>query len=329
MVTRLRAALPSALFELAAVAVNVPDYVTTRKEIRQFRPDLLYKRHARFDIGALLAASRAGVRSVLEVNCLFSQPPYVQFEPIAFRAVATRMERRALTLATGIMCVSSPLARSAKALAGIEAFVVPNGADVRRFNPLAADSDRVRRRFNLGDRLVIGWVGVLRDWHGLELLLDALRELPAVQLLVVGDGPSRPAFEERAHAAGLSGRVTVTGRISHEEMPDYIAAMDVAVVADERTGVASPMKLLEYMAMGKAIVAPAMENIRDMVTDRINGLLFQPADQADLLGCLRELADDPSLRLAIGTKARDMVHAERTWRHIATLVLSRFGSTSR
>jgi glycosyltransferase involved in cell wall biosynthesis len=320
---RVKQLLPAPLLELATLAVNAPEYAATRREIAQFKPDLLYKRHARFDVAALAAARRAGVPSVLEVNCLFSQPPYVQFEPMTFHRMATAVERRALRQASLVVTVSSPLARLARSLAGVDALVVPNGADISRFDRAAADPARVRNRYRLGDRLVVGWVGVLRDWHGLELLLDAIGQLPDVHLLVVGDGPGRAVLDERAQAAGVAGRVTVTGRIAHDEMPHFIAAMDVAAVADERTGVASPMKLLEYMEMGTAVIAPAMDNIRDVVTDRENGLLFAPGDRDALLSCLRELRGDRALRASLGVNARASVERDRTWTRIAGRILDR------
>jgi glycosyltransferase involved in cell wall biosynthesis len=323
LAARVKQSLPAPLLELAMLAVNAPEYIATRREIARFKPDLLYKRHSRFDVAALEAARRDGVPSVLEVNCLFSQPPYVQFEPLTFLGMATRVERRALRQASLVVAVSSPLARLARSLAAVDALVTPNGADIARFDRRAADPGRVRHRYQLGDRLVVGWVGVLRDWHGLELLLDVVKELPDVHLLVVGDGPGRTALDQHAVAAGIADRVTVTGRIPHADMPDFIAAMDVAVVADERTGVASPMKLLEYMAMGTAVIAPAMDNIRDVVTDRVNGVLFDTGSRSALLARVRELSEDRGLRQSLGANARASVERERTWTRIAARILER------
>ena len=320
---RVKQAMPAPLLELATLAVNLPEYTATLKEIKRFRPDLLYKRHARFDVAALAAARRAGVPAVLEVNCLFSQPPYVQFEPMTFHRLAAAAERRALRMASLVLTVSSPLARLARGLGAAEPMVVPNGADIARFDPAAVERMVVRERFGLGDRPVVGWAGVIREWHGLELLLQAIGRLPGVCLLVVGDGPGRYAFEDKARAAGLAGRVVVTGRVAHQEMPQFIAAMDIAVVADERTGVASPMKLLEYMAMGVAVVAPAMENIRDVLSDRVNGLLFEPGSSDALVTCLRQLLDDRALRETLGVEAQQSVRRERTWTRIASTVLQR------
>jgi glycosyltransferase involved in cell wall biosynthesis len=104
-------------------------------------------------------------------------------------------------------------------------------------------------------------------------------------------------------------------------MPGYLAAMDVAIVASDRTGVASPMKLLEYMSMERAVVAPRMENIEDLVTDGRNGLLFAPNDPADLGKVLGRLAADEALRRSLGREARRTVLDGRNWRSNAGRVL--------
>jgi glycosyltransferase involved in cell wall biosynthesis len=320
-VARFRSVVPKAGFELASVAFNVPDYVRVRSSIRQFRPDLLYKRHSRFDVAALAAARRAGIPSVLEVNCLFTQGAYERFEPVALRGLAVRLERQALTMATIVAAVSTPLADQIRALAGRPAVVIPNGADPERFNPARADPERVRARHHLAGRLIVGWTGILRDWHGLDLLLDAVSAVRDVTLLIVGDGPARASVEERAAACRIGDRVVITGRVAHGEMPDYMAAMDIAVVADERTGVASPMKLLEYMAMGRAVVAPRAANIRDVVEEGVDGLLFEPGSARELAAAVQKLAGDAPLRHALGQAARSKVERERNWSRIGEGIL--------
>ncbi len=110
--------LPGVALELATTAANLPEYVQVKREIARFRPDLVYKRHGRFDVAALQAARRAGVPSVLEVNSLFSAGAYHTFEPLALRRLASRLERRALGLATVVIAVSSPLARQIASAGG-------------------------------------------------------------------------------------------------------------------------------------------------------------------------------------------------------------------
>jgi len=203
----------------------------------------------------------------------------------------------------------------------VAAEVMANGADPRAFDPDRTDAALVRTRYGLGTGFVIGWSGVLREWHGLELLLEALERLPDARLLVVGDGPARPALEAAAARAGVRDRLLITGRIPHGEMPAHVAAMDAAVVAHDRTGVASPMKLLEYMAMAKPVVAPRLDNIRDVVDDGRNGLLFSPGDAADLVRVLSNLQQDRALATQLGRTARATITTMRNWPAMAARVV--------
>jgi glycosyltransferase involved in cell wall biosynthesis len=182
--------------------------------------------------------------------------------------------------------------------------------------------DAVRARLGLGADLTIGWAGILRDWHGLELLIEAVAAVHGARLLIVGDGPARPQVEARIAALGATSRVALAGRVPHEEMPAHIAAMDVAVVAADRTGVASPMKLLEYMAMGRAVVAPRLENVRDLVEDEVDGLLFEVGDAGALGAAVRRLAASAPLRQRLGGNARRKVEQARNWRRNAEAVLA-------
>ena len=320
-IDKVRSLLPRGAFEIASMASNAPDYVETRTAMARFRPDLLYKRHARNDVAALAAARRLRVPSVLEVNCLYATPRYQQFEPLAMPRMTRRLERRALELADLVVTVSTPLAREARAIAHANIIVMPNGADPDSFDPGKANGHRVRAQYGLGDALTIGWAGILREWHGLELLLHAVTAVPSATLLIVGDGPARAAFERRVEELRLTERVVITGRIAHEQMPDYLAAMDIAVVADERTGIASPMKLLEYMSMRRAVVAPRADNIRDLIDEDVDGLLFAPGDAGDLATTLKRLAHDAKLRATLGARARNKIERERNWRVMAETVL--------
>lgn len=322
LVERVRSTLPRVAFEMASLGVNIPEYVQARREIGRFRPDLLYKRHARHDIAALAAARHCNVPAVLELNAMFTAPSYEQYEPLALRGAARFFERRALELATVAIAVSSPLARDARSLANAQVIVVPNGVDMGRFDSRLASGDRVRARYGLTARLTIGWTGILREWHGLELLLESLLTIPAASLLIVGDGPARSTLHRRVDQLGLQTRVVMTGRVAHHDVPDYLAAMDVAVVADDRTRVASPMKLLEYMSMARPVVAPRTENIRDLIDDGVDGLLFEPGDARDLTTQLRRLASDAPLRESLGRSARAKVELERNWPSVAKVVLA-------
>ena len=124
--------------------------------------------------------------------------------------------------------------------------VLPNGANPSRFTPAAQGSAELRQVLGATpDSILVGWCGIMRDWHGLELLLTAAQHAPGVRLAIVGDGPDRARVEQITRELGLQARPVFTGRVPHEEMPKYVAAMDIAVAANDRTGYASPMKVLD------------------------------------------------------------------------------------
>ncbi|WP_291987311.1 glycosyltransferase family 4 protein [Luteitalea sp.] len=318
---RLKAWLPGAAFEVATLAYNLPEHRELRRLIADWHPDLLYKRHARYDVAALRAARAAGVPSILEVNAVYSARPYCDFEPQSLHSLAARVERAAFRTANRVIAVSSPMAAQVEALSGRPADVVPNGVD-----PVMFDPERVlpkRGPWSEGDGLLLGWTGVLREWHGLELLLEAAAASGA-RVLLVGDGPARGAVEARVQALGLAERVFITGRVPRDEIAGYVAAFDVGVVADERTGVASPMKLVEYMAMAKAVIAPDMPNIRDIVIHGETGLLFAPGVPSELTAAMVGL-EDPVERGRLGASARAEIQRARTWLRVADSILPRLG----
>jgi glycosyltransferase involved in cell wall biosynthesis len=327
-IARIRDLTPRALFELASVGSNVVEYLAVRRAIRLFAPDFLYKRHARNDVGALAAARRAGVPSLLEVNCLFTGEGYRAFEPMALEPLAAALEKRALRMATERLAVSTPLAQQIATMSQRAAVVVPNGTDPRRFDPARVTGDAVRARYGLTGALVIGWTGVLRDWHGLDILLESMTHARNGRLLIVGGGPAQPAVEARAAALGVADRLIVTGRVPYADIPAHVAAMDIAVVAHDHTGVASPMKLLEYMAMGRPVVAPRLGNILDVVADGETGVLFPPGDAAALGATLQRLAADTVLRQRLGAAARASIESSRNWRAIAAQVVERMRRAS-
>jgi glycosyltransferase involved in cell wall biosynthesis len=138
--------------------------------------------------------------------------------------------------------------------------------------------------------------------------------------LIVGDGPARASIEAAVRREGLTGKVTITGRQPHTGVRRFVAAMDVAV-SPRATRYASPMKLVEYMAAGKAVVAPDMPNIRDLIAPDVTGALFQAESADSMAAAIDRLLADPALRAQLGTAARASVEQRRNWRHNARSVI--------
>src|SRR5207244_7734796 len=141
-------------------------------------------------------------------------------------------------------------------------------------------------------------------------------------LLLVGDGPLRPQAEAEVRLAGLEKAVTFAGSVAHDDVPRYVAAMDVAVAPypalDEFYY--SPLKLFEYMAAGRAVVASRAGQVAEVLVDGASGLLFEPGDRAGLVECIRRLQRDASLRQDLGRKA-SLACSKRTWTQSAVQVI--------
>jgi len=274
--------------------------------------ELLYERHALGNTAGVRAARRLGVPLLLEVNSPLARERS-EHETLVFRRWAARSERAVLQRADRVLCVTRVLADIVCA-AGVprpRVCVVRNGVDLARY-----PAPQPRRASDV----VIGFTGFFRPWHRIEDLIDALAggRLPAdARLLLVGDGPSRAALERRAAERGVARRVRITGAVEHEAVPALVASMDVCV-QPAATPWASPLKLPEYMAAGRAVVAPDQENLRETLTHGRDALLFEPARPEALVEAVARLCADQELRERLGREARATVEREKlTWDGVA------------
>jgi glycosyltransferase involved in cell wall biosynthesis len=318
--------LPEFLFELAEIAYNVPAYLRLRRALRMFGAQALYERYAFFNVAGALAARSARVPLILEVNYTASTPLYRRRSRLLL-PLARAAERFVFRRAHLVAAVSSVLSRRV-AEAGVPAeriVTLPNAADPERFRPELSGLG-VRARYGLDGARVIGFTGAFFPWHGVRLLIDALpgllREVPDAAVLLVGEGPERPDLEERVRKAGLEKRVRFTGWVGHEELPAHVAAFDVAVMPDSNE-YGSPMKIYEYMAMGKPVVAPRLGPLQDGVRDGETGILFERLDASALEAALSSLLRDEARRLRMGTRAREHVLESHTWLRNAERILAR------
>ena len=121
-------------------------------------------------------------------------------------------------------------------------------------------------------------------------------------LLLVGDGPVRDELEQQAQRLGVADHVTFTGVVQRDQVASYVAAFDIAL-QPAVVAYASPLKLFEYLALGRAIVAPSQANIREVLEDGVNAVLFDPEDEAGLVKAIQRLIEDPALRQRLALKA--------------------------
>jgi glycosyltransferase involved in cell wall biosynthesis len=308
LVGKLAAAAPRICYELAEHAygpIIAPRLVAAG---RACDADVLYERHALNNSAGMRAARKLGVPYLLEVNSPLTRERS-GYETLVLQKWAARCERRVLAAADRLLVVTHVL-RDILIEDGLppeRVVVIPNGADMS----LYPDTPPAER-----DELVIGFTGFFRPWHGLETLVDALADgaLPAgARLLLVGDGPSRSDIEARAAQRGLADRVEITGSVERAAIPDLVRSMDICV-QPAATPWASPLKLFEYMAAGRAIVAPDQPSLREVLAHERDALLFEPDDPGAMAAAVVRLGNDAALRTALGATARERVlEVPYTW----------------
>lgn len=308
----IRRVLPNAAIELLELAYSLPSWLRLDRAAREFAPDVIYERYNLFYLAGALVARRRGLPLLLEVNAPLAEER-ARFGKLRLRRLASWAENFVWRRADRVLPVTEVLAGHVRrgGVAASRITVVPNGIDLEDFPPGPA-----QRQAGNGVDVVLGFVGFVRDWHGLDAVVRAMASVPGARRLtlqVVGEGPARAGLEQLAAELGIADRVRFTGLAKRDEIPAYVAGFDIAL-QPAAVAYASPLKVFEYMAAGRAIVAPDQPNLREVLRDGETALLFDPARPGAMWDAVLRLVEDASLRQRLGAAARDDVLArDFTW----------------
>lgn len=291
--------------------------------------DFVYERYSLWSHAGMEYARAHNLPALLEVNAPLIDEQ-AEHRGLIDRAGAQATAERAFGAATALLAVSSAVAGYLDRYASTRGrvLVTPNGVDPERFPStlkatLPADPQTC----------MIGFVGTLKPWHGLDTLLEAFEELRSgssrFRLLIVGDGPERARLEANVHQQGLSDSVQFTGAVPPEAIPGLVRSMDVAVAPYPALPAFyfSPLKVYEYMAAGTAVVASRIGQLGELITHERDGLLYTPGDAQELAAALLRLDSDQPLRARLGRCGRQKVMAHHTWDAVAARILRVAGST--
>lgn len=290
--------------------------------------EVVYERYSLWSFAAMRFARAAGIPGMLEVNAPLIEEQ-AEHRTLCHRSTATRIAQRTFATASIIIAVSKGVADYVQRFPGAErgVAVIPNGVNPARFSPVESRQSRDPGLFSLG------FVGTLKPWHGLSVLIEAFAQLhaedPGMRLIVVGDGPWRTHLEDGLSAHGLSAASRVTGAVAPQCVPSLLASMDAAVAPYTATSnfYFSPLKVLEYMAAGLPIVASRLGQIPDLVTDGVTGLLCEPDDPGALADRVRLLRDNPVFRGQLGAAARTAAARHHTWARVTRRIFALAGLT--
>ena len=291
--------------------------------------DLVYERYSLFSTALADITAATGVPGILEVNAPLIDEQR-RHRSLVDAPGAAQVLHRQVAAARATVCVSDPVAdwvrRRTTDLPDANDVVdrihtVPNGVSVRRIQPQPEDPDRV----------VVTFVGTLKPWHGVaDLITAAALARQSWSLRIIGDGPEMDSLRSQAGRLGVE--VDFRGAVAPQDIPAHVAgsAIGVAPYPDLGGGEQqyfSPMKVLEYLAAGLAVVASDVGQVPQLLEDGSgrHGVLVAPSDPTALAAALDDLAACPDRRARMGSSGRLLAEQRHSWHRTVTRILELAG----
>ena len=280
-------------------------------------------------LAAVYSAKLLGVKSIYEIRGLWeitriSREP--EFESTDLFTLNKTMETEAAKNADVVITITQAL-KEEMITRGVDESkikVISNGVDTERFIPLIKD-DLLSKSLLIDEKIVIGYIGSIVQYEGLDLLVKAVeilvnKGIVNIIILIVGDGASLEDIQYLVSSLNLDKYFIFTGRIPHEEVEKYYSIVDIAPFPRKGqpvTEMVSPLKPFEAMAMEKAVISSDVAALSEIIDDKRTGLLFKKDNIEDFAEKLELLINDGSLRNELGQQARNWVVKEKDWKILA------------
>ena len=295
-----------------------------KKAVKETKAKLIYERYSLFLFASVWWAKKNSIPIVLEIN---DSSLVHRVRKLHFVNIAKKFERWIFKNATGLVFISSEFQRIAKEEFGeiAPSIISPNAADLDAFILDDEKALALRKKLSIDDKIVIGYVGAFVHWHGIDwfvdMIADKLKDNPDIVLLLIGDGVSYQPIKDRIAQSQVEDQVILTGRIDHNEVSTYLSAMDFGILPDSNN-YGSPMKLFEFMAMSKGMIAPDFTPIAEVVKDNETSWLFPANNRQACIDKTLTLATNKAEQKKVGENARQYIVTERQWKHNAQQLLS-------
>lgn len=315
--------MPQIIFEILEIIYNVVALCNLNKQIKQVKIDFIYERYAFFSFAGSCVAKYNKIPLILEVNEISGLK---RTRGQVLKGLAGMLERNICLRADAIVVVSSFLKDKIVniGIAPDKIIVIPNGVDVTRFNSAISRNKTIEMEYNLMNNIVLGFVGNFVKWHNFDLLIETFNDIAKernLKLMLVGDGPARSEIQDSINKYVIQDKVLITGSIDHMRIPEFIQLMDICIIPHSNE-FRSPIKMFEYMAMGKPVVAPKVGPIEQVIDDGVNGILFMPNDKYSFRSCLIDLINDRRKRDELGSNAKNDIMSHYLWKYNADKVLN-------
>lgn len=302
--------------------------IHTRRAWKQLgcKCDWVYERFGAFQKMGCHFANR-NIPWIVETNAPIFYEAKAERNSIALVNLARRLElsvyRKADILVTITKALKDIIVEAAE-IPPEKVVVVPNGVDTQRFDPQSVRP----KRFFAGP--TIGFVGALIAWQALDLLIECIADLGSEgiqwHVVIAGSGPMRETWERRVAELGLAGQFAFLGRIPWSEIPALISGFDLGYSGQVSLQVGkmylSPLKLYEYLAMGKPVIASAFEDASRVIGASETGFLFEGGNKESLKAALRQAWQSHRAWEKMGMNARAQIVREHSWHQRVDAMIS-------
>jgi glycosyltransferase involved in cell wall biosynthesis len=302
------------------IPFNFLSYYLIYTKTREFKPDIIHERfHSPNPFGYRIS-QKMHVPRVLEVNS-----PYIEDEAYKnslLRKLAQKDRKTQFGYADAIITQTHTLKRIISKVTDVPVYVVPNGVNTKKFKP--CDSYVLRSRLGIPENaIVITFSGSFRKWHGAHLIPEIARRLMEshkdIYFLMIGSGQ----LLGKIKSAGMKNTIFL-GSVNYNKLPAYLGISDICIAPFDASEFRyfdilgfwwNPLKLFEYLGMGKPVVSFDFDEVRKIIANC--GVLARPGDLDDFVEKLEYLVNNKNERQKLGNNARAIAEREYDWKKCA------------
>ncbi len=297
--------------------------------IDSFHPDIVYERSAWMSNGSVEVLTNFNIKHIIEINAPFEEEVKAFEKASSFIGVVGKKKLKSLLQSADlVLSVTSSLQSyliEHYALSASKCTVVPNAIEKNEIQINESRVAEINKKYSLSEVTVLGFVGSVFPYHGVDRLIRGVSKLKHtdVAILIVGDGHLIPELKKLAKDLGISSRVHFAGSVPKEDIYNYFSAMDILTLPNTEW-YCSPVKLFEYGALGKIILAVNEIGVSDVMSIE-EGVLFENNDVAFQEALQASLKDVEELQKK-ALKFQQKILQKHTWRANAHKVIQQINS---
>jgi glycosyltransferase involved in cell wall biosynthesis len=324
----LKAVLPKLIWEslkdYALIQFDKKAKESLLQKSSNFKPDVIYERFNYLQSSGSEVASLLGIRHFVEVNSpyIFERKQYQGNS--AFLSKALKKERLVFSRSYKLVVVSSTLRDDFMRNHRLDEdkfIVTPNAVNLESIHVDRNLKEQITKTYDLQNYIVIGFVGSIADWHGIDILISAFIKLDDknLKLLIVGGGEKLSYWQKVVEDNSMNHYILFTDKVEANQVFTYIDCMDIAILP-KTNNYMSPIKLFEYGIMQKAIIAPNVQSVKDVMKHKEDGMLIEPSEEG-LSEAIRFLTSHKNEASSMAKSFCLKVKNEHTWKKMAKKII--------